>query len=91
MGGEGIALEKLRFTSERDEGGKVRVFAIRGRRETDSSLPGILHIHGGGQTASLDWVRYWAKRGYVCVTFDYTGPWAGAKSTPTGGRSSRVT
>ena len=76
---EGIALEKLRFTSERDEGGKVRVFAIRGAPRNGSSLPGILHIHGGGQTASLDWVRYWAKRGYVCVTFDYTGPWAGRK------------
>jgi dienelactone hydrolase len=76
---DGIALEKLRFTSEREEGGKVRVFAIRGGPQKGSGLPGILHIHGGGQTASLDWVRFWAKRGYVCVTFDYTGPWAGRK------------
>jgi dienelactone hydrolase len=76
---EGIALEKLRFTSEREEGGKVRVFAIRGAPLNGAGLPGILHIHGGGQTASLDWVRYWAKRGYVCVTFDYTGPWEGRK------------
>ena len=76
---DGIALEKLRFTSEREEGGKVRVFAIRGGPQEGSGLPGILHIHGGGQTASLEWVRYWAKRGYVCVTFDYTGPWAGRK------------
>ena len=75
----GIAYEKLRFTSEREAGGKVRVFAIRGAPLEGSRLPGILHIHGGGQTASLDWVRYWAKRGYVCVTFDYTGPWAGRK------------
>jgi dienelactone hydrolase len=75
----GASLEKVRFTSEREEGGKVRVFAIRGAPLEGSRLPGILHIHGGGQTASLDWVRYWAKRGYVCVTFDYTGPWAGRK------------
>ena len=59
--------------------GRCRVFAIRGAPLEGSRLPGILHIHGGGQTASLDWVRYWAKRGYVCVTFDYTGPWAGRK------------
>ncbi len=26
-------------------------------------LPGILHCHGGGQTAYLDWVRFWARRG----------------------------
>ena len=57
----------------------MRVFAIRGGPQNGSGLPGILHIHGGGQTASLDWVRFWAKRGYVCVTFDYTGPWAGRK------------
>jgi len=35
-----------------------------------------LHIHGGGQTASLDWVKFWTKRGYVCATFDFCGPWA---------------
>ena len=76
---EGAAFEKLRFTSERESGGKVRVFAIRGAPLAGARLPGILHIHGGGQTASLDWVRFWTKRGYVCVTFDYTGPWAGRK------------
>jgi dienelactone hydrolase len=76
---DGVAFEKLRFTSERESGGKVRVFAIRGAPLAGARLPGILHIHGGGQTASLDWVRFWTKRGYVCVTFDYTGPWAGRK------------
>jgi dienelactone hydrolase len=76
---DGATFEKLRFTSEREEGGKVRVFAIRGAPLEGSRRPGILHIHGGGQTASLEWVRFWAKRGYVCVTFDYTGPWAGRK------------
>jgi cephalosporin-C deacetylase-like acetyl esterase len=75
----GASFEKLRFTSERESGGKVRVFAIRGAPREGARLPGILHIHGGGQTASLEWVRFWAKRGYVCVTFDYTGPWAGRK------------
>ena len=75
----GASFEKLRFTSEREVGGKVRVFAIRGAHARRIATPGILHIHGGGQTASLEWVRYWAKRGYVCVTFDYTGPWAGRK------------
>ncbi|HUE15426.1 MAG TPA: acetylxylan esterase [Planctomycetaceae bacterium] len=76
---QGAAFEKLRFTSEREAGGKVRVFAIRGAPREGTRLPGILHIHGGGQTASLEWVRFWAKRGYVCVTFDYSGPWAGRK------------
>jgi dienelactone hydrolase len=38
-------------------------------------VPGILHIHGGGQTASLAWRQYWAKRGYACVTYDFCGKW----------------
>jgi dienelactone hydrolase len=76
---DGIALEKLRFTGERESGQRVRVFALRGAPLQGVRLPGILHIHGGGQTASLDWVRFWAKRGYVCVSYDFTGPWAGRK------------
>ncbi len=73
---DGLALEKLRFTSETVEGHKVRVFTMQGAPRDAKQLPGVLHIHGGGQTASLDWVRFWTKRGYVCVTFDFCGPWA---------------
>lgn len=76
---ENATFENLRFTAERESGGKVRVFAIRGAPQAGSRLPGILHIHGGGQTASLEWVRFWTKRGYVCVSYDFTGPWADRK------------
>jgi cephalosporin-C deacetylase-like acetyl esterase len=71
--------ETLRFTAEREPEGRVRVFAIRGAPSDGTHLPGILHIHGGGQTASLDWVRFWTSRGYVCISYDFTGPWAGRK------------
>ena len=71
--------ETLRFTAERESGGRVSVFAIRGAPSNGSRLPGILHIHGGGQTASHDWVRFWTSRGYVCVSYDFTGPWAERK------------
>jgi dienelactone hydrolase len=73
---QGCAFEKLRFTAEEVDGGKVRVFAIAGIALTGPARPGILHIHGGGQTASLEWVRFWTKRGYACVTYDFCGPWA---------------
>ncbi len=75
----GANFETLRFTAEREPEGRVRVFAIRGAPSNGAHLPGILHIHGGGQTASLEWVRFWARRGYVCVSFDFTGPWEGRK------------
>jgi dienelactone hydrolase len=74
-----IGFEKLRFTSETVDGVPTRIFAIQGASRSDKRQPGVLHIHGGGQTASLDWVRYWAKRGYVCVSFDFCGPWNGRK------------
>jgi len=73
---DGCTFEKLRFTAEEIDGAKVRVFAIQGAPDGGAKLPGILHIHGGGQTASLDWVRFWTRRGYVCATFDFCGPWA---------------
>ena len=75
-GENGCQFEKLRFTAEVASGVKVRVFAIQGSPAAGPPQPGILHIHGGGQTASLDWVRFWAQRGYVAVSFDFCGPWA---------------
>ena len=72
---EDIHIQQLYFTGEIWEGAKTRVYAIRGANHDARNLPGILHIHGGGQTASLDWVRFWAKRGYVCVSFDFCGDW----------------
>jgi dienelactone hydrolase len=71
----GLALEKLTFTGEGAGQRKVRVFALRGAPVRGRQLPGVLHIHGGGQTASLDWIKFWASRGYVCVSFDFCGPW----------------
>ncbi len=52
---EGIHLETIYFTGEIFEGEKVRVFAYLGRPlKVAGRVPGILHIHGGGQTANLD-------------------------------------
>ena len=68
-----LRFEELFFTAETWEGQKVRMFAYRGAPASGEKLPGILHLHGGGQTASLDWVRYWAKRGYVAVSHDFAG------------------
>src|SRR6185369_16174733 len=52
-----------------------RVFAYRGMptgKEGDR-FPAVLHIHGGGQTAWLQWVRFWTRRGYECVSYDFCG------------------
>ena len=71
----GCAYEKLTYVSEVAEGVKIRIFGMFGAPQGAAPVPGILHIHGGGQTASLAWVRYWAKRGYACATYDFCGRW----------------
>ncbi len=72
---DGCAYRKLTYVSEASEGAKIRIFGIFGAPKGAKNLPGILHIHGGGQTASLAWVQYWAKRGYACLTYDFCGKW----------------
>jgi hypothetical protein len=70
-----LSLDKLFFTGEVIGKKKVRVFALRGAPVHGKNLPGVLHIHGGGQTASLEWVKFWGARGYACVSFDFCGAW----------------
>ncbi len=36
-------------------------------------LPGLLHIHGGGQRAMLKEVEFYAKRGYACLSINWGG------------------
>ena len=71
----GCGYQALTYVSEVADGAKIRIFGMFGAPKGAKHLPGILHIHGGGQTASLAWVQYWAKRGYACVTYDFCGPW----------------
>ncbi|MEQ8790842.1 MAG: acetylxylan esterase [Pirellulaceae bacterium] len=36
-------------------------------------LPGLLHLHGGGQRAFLHEVDFYAKRGYACLSINWGG------------------
>ncbi|MBM4081460.1 MAG: hypothetical protein FJ278_17280, partial [Planctomycetes bacterium] len=71
-----VDIQVLRFTSEAWEGQPMRVFAMYGKPEGAGKFPGVLHIHGGGQTASPRDVAEMVKRGYACFSFDWTGPLA---------------
>lgn len=68
-----IHIEQLYFTGQVIDDVKTRIYAYRGAPRSGRRLPGVLYCHGGGQTAYLEWVRFWAKQGYVCVSFDYSG------------------
>ena len=71
---DGVHLEMVYFTGEVFEGEKTRIFGYYGRpKKVEGKIPAVLHVHGGGQTAVLDWPRFWAKRGYACLSFDFCG------------------
>lgn len=71
---DGVRVRTVFFTGEVYQGVPVRVYAIYGAPVGGKRLPAVLHIHGGGQTASPDHVLFWAKRGYAAASFDHMGP-----------------
>src|SRR5258706_13682138 len=61
---DGLVLRTVLYTSEISEGFTVRVIAYYGYPAGQTKLPAIMHVHGGGQNATLAYVKYWAQRGY---------------------------
>lgn len=57
------------------DGKKVRVYGIASAPTNATNLPGMLHIHGGGQTAYEPWLKFWNARGYAALTFNWGGHW----------------
>src|SRR5262249_47711208 len=51
---------------------RVRAVAFYGFPDrSGKKVPGILHIHGGGQTATKGYVEYWARRGYAAMSINW--------------------
>jgi len=74
----GSRLHAFYFTGETCEGDKARIYAIYGVPKNlakGKKLPGMLHIHGGGQTATVAWLKFWNQRGYAALTFNWGGLW----------------
>ena len=69
----GVHYEQMYFTGQVFDGVKTRIYAYRGAPSKGKNLPGMLYCHGGGGSANLSWVKLWAERGYVCVSFDFSG------------------
>ena len=71
-----LVFEKFWYTGERLGRRRVRILALIGYRRGARDLPAVLHLHGGGQTISPEWVRIWAERGYVGMSIDTCGDYA---------------
>ena len=70
---EGLVLRYVTYHVGTFKGKPARVAAFyafpRGRR----NLPGLVHLHGGGQRAFLHEVKYYASRGYACLSINWGG------------------
>jgi dienelactone hydrolase len=73
----GAVCTEFTFTGMTHEGSKVKVYAISSSPAGKTGLPGVLHIHGGGQTVGPQWLRFWNDRGYAALTFNWGGVWPG--------------
>ena len=70
---EGARHLEFYFRGETYDNAPVRVYAIYAAPQGGKNLPGLLHIHGGGQTASPNWLKFWTAHGYAAMSFDFCG------------------
>lgn len=69
---DGISVSFLYFTSHRIANEPVRIYGIFARpAQTEGLLPGILFIHGAGQTVDEPEVLGWARRGFAAFSHDW--------------------
>ncbi|NNE91320.1 MAG: hypothetical protein HKN23_06705 [Verrucomicrobiales bacterium] len=68
---EKIVLRTVRYVVGTFEGRKTRVAAFYGFPENGKNLPAIVQVHGGGQFARKELVRFWASRGYAAIAVNW--------------------
>lgn len=71
----GVDYKEVRFDGDPVGPERVRIYGIYAAPSGASGVPGILHAHGGGQTVSPPWLRYWAGRGYAILSINWGGEW----------------
>lgn len=70
---DGLVFRTVIYTAETAGGQRARIAAFFGFPAGKEHLPAVVHIHGGGQTASLSYVKYWARLGYAALSINWGG------------------
>ncbi|MBI4624244.1 MAG: hypothetical protein HY736_13650 [Verrucomicrobia bacterium] len=71
---EGGVFRHVRFLVGTFKGRSARMTAIYGYPERpNAKLPGVMHIHGGGQRAFLHEVKFLVARGYAALSVNWGG------------------
>jgi cephalosporin-C deacetylase-like acetyl esterase len=67
-------LKPIIYTGADYKGKATRVFAWLGvPKSTKGKVPGVVLVHGGGGTASKDWVANWNNKGYAAISMSLEG------------------
>ncbi|MFM7541080.1 MAG: alpha/beta hydrolase family protein [Planctomycetota bacterium] len=70
---DGVLLSHVTWHVGAFLGKPARMAAFHGRPKVPGKVPGLLHLHGGGQRASIDEVRHMARLGYSCLSINWGG------------------
>lgn len=69
-------ISAIYFDGEDCMGKDTEIFAYYGIPEgasTGNPVPAVVLVHGGGQHAQADWVKYWVDNGYAAIAIDGFG------------------
>lgn len=70
---DGITFRYVTFHVGSFKGKPAQMAAFFGFPKGAKKVPGLLHLHGGGQRAFLNEVEFYAKRGYACLSINWGG------------------
>jgi len=70
---EGIRCQIVRYQVGVFKGEPSRLAAFYAHPEGGTNLPALIHLHGGGQSASLSTVKAYARRGYAALSINWGG------------------
>ncbi|MGE0606595.1 MAG: alpha/beta hydrolase family protein [Pirellulales bacterium] len=70
---DGIVYRYVTYHIGTFKGKPARMAAFLAFPKVAKKLPGLLHLHGGGQRAFLHEVEFYAKRGYACLSINWGG------------------
>jgi len=68
---DGIVLRQIRYVVGTFRGKKTRVAAFYALPQNGANLPAIVQLHGGGQRAQAETVKFWASHGYASVAVNW--------------------
>lgn len=71
----GVTYKEVYFNGEKFDGRYVRIYGIYAAPTGGKKLPGLLHIHGGGQTVNKDWLKVLTGKGYAVLSINWGGEW----------------